>query len=87
MYLGGVGHVELIEGFFGLTHNIIYGEEMIKHASMQLESRVYNWYMWWKITTKNGAHNWKTTKNDFFKIFEDLKEREFLQRSPDSNRK
>ena len=22
MSLGGVGHVELIEGFFGLTHNI-----------------------------------------------------------------
>ena len=51
---------------------------MIKYASMQLEGWAYNWYMWWKITTKKGAHNWKTFKKDFFKRFEDLKENDFF---------
>ena len=41
---------------------------------MQLEDRA----MWWKVTTQTTKHNWNTFKNDFFKRFEDLKEKDFF---------
>ena len=63
--------------FFAI-HNITTDKEMIKYASMQLEDRDYNWYMWWKVTTQTTKCKWKTLKNDFFKSFEDLKEKDFF---------
>ena len=45
---------------------------------MQLEYRAYNWYMWWKVTTWTTNRNWDTFKNDFFKRFEYLKEKDFF---------
>ena len=45
---------------------------------MQLEDQAYNWYMWWKVTTQTTKGKWKTFKNDFFKRFEDLKEKDFF---------
>ena len=59
-------------------HNITADEEMIKYASMQLEDRTYNWYMWWKVTTHTTKHKWKMFKNNFFKWFEYLKEKDFF---------
>ena len=59
-------------------HNIIVDEEMVKYASMQLEDQAYNWYMWWRVTKQKTKRNWKTFKNDFFKRFEDLKEKYFF---------
>ena len=74
------------EEFFSI-HNITSDEEMIKYASMQLEGRAYNWYMWWKVTTWTTKLNWNTFKNDFFKRFEDLKKNTSSQNSPKCNRK
>ena len=45
---------------------------------MQLEDWDYNWYMWQKVTKQTNKRKWKTFKNDFFKRFEDLKEKEFF---------
>ena len=47
---------------------------------MQLEGWVYNWYMWWKVTTRETRINWNTFKHDLFKSFEDLKEKDFFAR-------
>ena len=65
-------------GEFFSIHNITTDEEMIKYSSMQLEDRAYNWYMWWKVTTKTTKRKWKILKNNFFKGFEDLKEKDFF---------
>jgi len=45
---------------------------------MQLEGRAYNWYMWWKITTKVCSYSWNTFKNDFIKRFQDIAEKYFF---------
>ena len=45
---------------------------------MQLEDWSYNWYMWWNVTTQTTKRKWKMFKNDFFKRFEDLKEKDFF---------
>ena len=34
--------------------------------------------MWWKVTTRTTNLNWNTLKNDFFKRFEYLKEKDFF---------
>ena len=34
--------------------------------------------MWWKVTTREATLNWNTFKHDFFKRFEDLKERDLF---------
>ena len=34
--------------------------------------------MWWKVTTQTTKRNWNMFKNDFFKRFEDLKEKDFF---------
>ena len=61
-------------------HNVISDEEMIKYASMQLEGRAYNWYMWWKVTTHETMLHWNTFKHKFFKRFEELNEKYFFAR-------
>ena len=45
---------------------------------MQLEGHAYNWHMWWNITTKVCSYSWHTFKNDFFKRFQDVAERDFF---------
>ena len=57
------------EEFFGI-HNIHYDNENIKYASMQLEGNAYNWYMWWKTTTKVCSFSWNNFKNDLLKRFQ-----------------
>jgi hypothetical protein len=47
-----------------------------KYASMQLEGDAYNWYMWWKKTS--FSISWNTFKDDFFKIFQGIKEEDFF---------
>ena len=59
-------------------HNITADEEMIKYASMQLEERAYNQYMWWKVTTQETKLKWRTFENNFFKRFENSKEKDFI---------
>ena len=72
-----VAWINKAEEFFSI-HNIIVDKEMIKYASMQLEEQAYNWYMWWKVTTQETKRKWRTFKNYFFKMFEDIKEKHFF---------
>ena len=45
---------------------------------MQLEGNAYNWYMWWKMTTRVCSFNWTTFKNDILKNFQGVIEKYFF---------
>ena len=63
---------------FFCIHKILSNDEKVKYVSMQLEGWAYRWYMWWKKTTNISAYSWDTLKNDFFKRFEDVIEKDFF---------
>lgn len=64
-----------VEEYFEI-YNINNDDEKIRHASMQMEGEVYNWYMWWKKTTQ--AISWTKYKNAFLKRYQGVKEEEFF---------
>jgi len=70
-----VAWINKAEEFFCI-HKIHSDDDKIKFASMQLEGRAYNWYMSWKITM--SSYNWHTFKNDFFKRFQNINEKDFF---------
>ena len=45
---------------------------------MQLEGNAYNWYMWWKTTTRVCSFNWNNIKNDLLKRFQGITEKDLL---------
>ena len=74
-----VAWINKVEEFFCI-HKILSNDEKFKCVSMQLEGRAYNWYMWWKKTTNTCAYSWDTFKNDFFKWFKDVTEKDFFEK-------
>ena len=68
-------------------HNIHYDGEKIKYASMHLEGNAYNWYLWWKNTTRICLHNWASFKNDLIKRFQGIEEKIFFPKSQGYNKK
>jgi len=59
-------------------HIIHFDEQKLKYASMQREGHGYNWYMWWKFATKVSHYSWARFKDDFFKKFQGLTEKDFF---------
>ena len=47
---------------------------------MQLERNAYNWYMWWKTTTRVCSFNCNTFKNDIIKRFQGITEKDFFSK-------
>ena len=45
---------------------------------MQLEGNTYNWYMWWKTTTRVCSFSWNNFKNDLLERFQGVIEKEFF---------
>ena len=72
-----VAWINKVEELFCI-HKISSNDGKVKCVSMKLKGQVYNWYMWWKKTTKICAYSWGTFKNEFFKRFEDVTEKDFL---------
>jgi hypothetical protein len=57
-------------------YNITTDEEKVKYASMFLEGTAYNWYIWWKGRIQ--SYTWNSFKNDFFKRFQGISEKELF---------
>ena len=61
-------------------HSIHYEGDKIKYAFMHLEGNTYNWYLWWKNTTRICSHNWASFKNDLIKRFQGVEEKDFFSK-------
>lgn len=53
-------------------------DEKLRHASMKMEGEPYNWYMWWKKTTR--IISWRKFKDELFKRFQGVKEEVFFSK-------
>ena len=45
---------------------------------MQLDGNAYNWYMWWKMTTRVCSFSWNNFKNDLLKRFQGVIEKKLF---------
>jgi len=72
-----VAWINKAEEFFWI-HKIYSEEDKIRYAAMQLEGNAYNWYMSWKLITNVQSYSWDRFKNDFFKRFQNINEKDFF---------
>ena len=47
---------------------------------MHLEGNAYNWYLWWKNTTRICSHNWASFRNDLIKRFQGIEEKDLFSK-------